>query len=33
MGNAELDDIVTTTKHDNLSFIPSGQLPGESVAS
>ena len=31
MGNAEPDDIVTTTKHDNLSFIPSGQLPGESV--
>jgi capsular exopolysaccharide synthesis family protein len=31
MGNAELVDIVTTTKLDNLSFIPSGQLPGESV--
>ena len=30
-GNAEFDDIVRTTKHDNLSFIPSGQLPGESV--
>ena len=31
MGNAEIDDIVKTTKHDNLSFVPSGQLPGESV--
>jgi capsular exopolysaccharide synthesis family protein len=31
MGNAELVDIVTTTKLDNLSFIPSGLLPGESV--
>ena len=30
-GNAEFDDIVKTTKHDNLSFVPSGQLPGESV--
>jgi len=31
LGKAEVDDIVTTTKIDNLSFIPAGQLPGESV--
>lgn len=31
IGRADLDEIVTTTRHDNLSFIPSGVLPGESV--
>jgi capsular exopolysaccharide synthesis family protein len=31
LGRAELDEIIKTTKIDNLSFIPSGQLPGENV--
>ncbi len=31
MGRAEIDDIIKTTKIDNLSFIPAGELPGESV--
>jgi capsular exopolysaccharide synthesis family protein len=31
LGKAEIDEIITTTKIDNLSFIPAGQLPGEAV--
>ena len=31
MGRAEIDEIVKTTKIDNLSFIPAGQLPNDSV--
>ena len=31
MGRAEVDEIVKTTKIDNLSFIPAGELPGDSV--
>lgn len=31
LGRAEVDDIIKTTKIDNLSFIPSGQLPGDAV--
>jgi capsular exopolysaccharide synthesis family protein len=31
LGRAELDEIIKTTKIDNLSFIPSGILPGENV--
>ena len=31
MGRAEIDEIVKTTKIDNLSFVPSGQLPSDSV--
>jgi capsular exopolysaccharide synthesis family protein len=31
LGRAEVDEIIKTTRIDNLSFIPSGQLPGESV--
>lgn len=31
LGRAEIDDIIKTTKIDNLSFIPSGLLPGDSV--
>lgn len=31
VGRADLDEIVTTTQHDNLSFIASGVLPSESV--
>jgi len=31
LGRAEIDEIIKTTKIDNLSFIPSGQLPGEAV--
>jgi capsular exopolysaccharide synthesis family protein len=31
MGRAEVDEIIKTTKIDNLSFIPAGQLPGDSV--
>jgi capsular exopolysaccharide synthesis family protein len=31
LGNADLEDVVKTTRIDNLSFIPSGQLPDESV--
>ncbi len=31
LGRAEVDEIITTTKIDNLSFIPSGHLPGEAV--
>lgn len=30
-GKAEIDEITKTTKIDNLSFIPSGHLPGEAV--
>lgn len=31
MGRAEIDDIIKTTKIDNLSFIPSGLLEGDHV--
>ena len=31
LGKADLEEIVMTTRIDNLSFIPSGQLPDESV--
>ena len=31
MGRAEIDEIVKTTKIDNLSFVPAGQLPNDSV--
>jgi succinoglycan biosynthesis transport protein ExoP len=31
LGRAEVDEIIKTTKIDNLSFIPSGHLPGEAV--
>ncbi len=31
MGRAEVDEIIKTTKIDNLSFIPAGELPGDSV--
>ncbi len=31
MGRAEIDEIIKTTKIDNLSFIPAGELPGDSV--
>jgi capsular exopolysaccharide synthesis family protein len=31
LGRAEVDEIIKTTKIDNLSFIASGHLPGESV--
>jgi len=31
LGRAEIDEIIKTTKIDNLSFIPSGLLPGDSV--
>jgi len=31
LGRAEVDDIIQTTKIDNLSFIPSGHLPGDAV--
>jgi capsular exopolysaccharide synthesis family protein len=31
LGRAEIDEIIKTTKIDNLSFIPSGQLPGDAV--
>jgi capsular exopolysaccharide synthesis family protein len=31
LGKAEIDEIIKTTKIDNLSFIPAGQLPGEAV--
>ncbi len=31
MGKADLEEITRTTKIDNLSFIPSGVLPGDSV--
>lgn len=31
LGNAEVDEIIKTTRIDNLSFIPSGHLPGDSV--
>ncbi len=31
LGRAEVDEIIKTTKIDNLSFIPAGQLPGDSV--
>jgi capsular exopolysaccharide synthesis family protein len=31
LGKAEVDEIIKTTKIDNLSFIPAGQLPGEAV--
>jgi len=31
LGRAEVDEIIKTTKIDNLSFIPAGQLPGEAV--
>lgn len=31
LGRAEVDEIIKTTKIDNLSFIPSGELPGEAV--
>jgi capsular exopolysaccharide synthesis family protein len=30
-GKADLEEVVKTTRIDNLSFIPSGQLPSESV--
>ena len=30
-GKAEIDEITKTTKIDNLSFIPSGHLPGEAI--
>jgi capsular exopolysaccharide synthesis family protein len=30
-GNADLEEIVTTSKIDNLSFIPSGQFPADEV--
>ena len=31
LGRAEVDEIIKTTRIDNLSFIPAGILPGESV--
>jgi capsular exopolysaccharide synthesis family protein len=31
LGKAEVDEIIKTTKIDNLSFIPAGILPGEAV--
>jgi len=31
MGKVEFDEIVKTTKIDNLSFIPAGQFPGDAV--
>jgi succinoglycan biosynthesis transport protein ExoP len=31
MGRAEIDEIIKTTKIDNLSFIPAGELPADSV--
>ena len=31
LGRMEIDEIVKTTKIDNLSFIPAGELPGDSV--
>jgi capsular exopolysaccharide synthesis family protein len=31
LGRAEIDEIIKTTKIDNLSFIPSGLLPNDSV--
>ena len=31
LGRAEIDEIIKTTKIDNLSFIPAGHLPGEAV--
>jgi polysaccharide biosynthesis transport protein len=31
LGRAEIDEIIKTTKIDNLSFIPSGHLPGDAV--
>ncbi len=31
LGRAEIDEIIKTTKIDNLSFIPSGELPGDAV--
>jgi capsular exopolysaccharide synthesis family protein len=31
LGKADLEDVIRTTRIDNLSFIPSGQLPSESV--
>lgn len=31
LGRTEIDEIIKTTKIDNLSFIPSGHLPGEAV--
>ncbi len=31
MGRAEIDEIVKTTKIDNLSIVPAGQLPNDSV--
>ena len=31
LGRTEVDDIIKTTKIDNLSFIPAGQLPGDAV--
>jgi polysaccharide biosynthesis transport protein len=31
LGRAEVDEIIKTTRIDNLSFIPSGHLPGDSV--
>ena len=31
MGRTEIDDIIKTTKIDNLSFIPAGELPGDAV--
>jgi len=30
VGRAEIDEIIKTTKIDNLSFIPAGELPGDS---
>ncbi|MGB8170841.1 MAG: polysaccharide biosynthesis tyrosine autokinase [Chthoniobacteraceae bacterium] len=31
LGKVDLEEVVTTTRIDNLSFIPSGQLPDDSV--
>ena len=31
LGRAEVDEIIKTTRIDNLSFIPAGHLPGDSV--
>lgn len=31
LGKVDLEEIITTTRIDNLSFIPSGQLPDDSV--
>ncbi|MCE9611060.1 MAG: polysaccharide biosynthesis tyrosine autokinase [Chthoniobacter sp.] len=31
LGRAEIDEVIKTTKIDNLSFIPAGELPADSV--